>query len=97
MDDYNDLDLIKWLTRDWKTERAASPNTEKLRDLLDVLDVPWGLGLEPLTQTDTLFHGEHGVVRMTACEREDGAFDIRTLTCGVELDETANTLYERML
>jgi hypothetical protein len=93
----SDESLAAWLQRDWDTERQASRPTERLRDLLDTLDVPWGLGLEPLVQTDILFNGEHGVVRMTACEREDGAFDIRTYTCGVELEEAANTLYERML
>lgn len=93
----SDETLAVWLKRDWNTERAAEPLTERLRDTLDTLEVPWGLGLEELTQTDILFDGEHGVVRMTACERPDGTFDIRTLTCGVELDETVNTLYERML
>lgn len=71
--------------------------TNRLRDALDAVDVPWNVGTEPHTQTDTLFDGEHGVVRMTACERVDGTFDIRTLTCGVELDETVNAMYERML
>lgn len=89
--------LAKWLIRDWNTERMASRPTEKLRDMLDTLEVPWGIGLEPLTQTDIMFDGEHGVVRMTACERVDGTFDIRTLTCGVEFDETVNAMYERML
>lgn len=93
----SDESLAAWLQRDWDTERQASRPTERLRDSLDTLDVPWGLGIEPYTQTDTLFDGEHGVVRMTACERDDGTFDVRTLTCGIELDETVNTMYERML
>ena len=93
----SDETLAAWLERDWNTERAASKPTERLRDTLDTLDVPWGLGLDPYTQTDTLFDGEHGVVRMTAYENEDGTFDIRALTCGIELAETVNILYERLL
>lgn len=93
----SDESLAAWPQRDWDTERQASRPTERLRDSLDTLEVAWELGTEPHTQTDTLFDGEHGVVRMTACERDDGTFDVRTLTCGVELDETVNTMYERML
>lgn len=73
----------------------ATRLTTALRDVLDELEQPWdGISID---NTLVTFDGEHGVVHMWAIERVDGMFDIVTMTEGVELDETVNAMYERML